>query len=551
MAEANPAGTGAPPPPGTTIVTRPTMSTIADNDAPQPETQQQNEKFDPKRLASLDIPALDHARSPPSPAVEIDPALFRRTNTLEMEDYFTGPRDIGKHSKWPLFLQMHGSILPKMILPLLLIGAWSTAITVISMKVYMLSVDSVLLTILGFVVGLSLSFRSSTAYERYAEGRRFWGSLTLASQALGRTFWIHTKDDPNPERDSREVIIEKLSAMNLLVAFSIALKHKLRFEPYSNYPDIQHLIGHLQTFAKNAIDANPDLPLSRHKSFFKSVGEYLGVSFAASNPRKALKRTTRHLGNLPLEILNHVSAILDKFVANQQLTVPMHQTVAYNHITIMNDVMVGCERIINTPLPIAYTIAISQITGVYVVLLPFQLVGKLGWVAIPATIAAAYIIFGLLFIGQEIENPFGMDVNDLPLENFCDQIATDLDIIAAFDRHDSNSFVFSKKNMPLYPVSSASAGEWMKRSDEKLRATIKEKPQILFNWRRNIIDRQEAELAAKKRHVSVRKPKVAPTSSKPVQIAEVPEDDDSQDYIPPNVNKKPTQPNTTPGDHNV
>lgn len=550
MADANPAGTGAPPP-GTTIVTRPTMSTIADTDAPQQE-KQPNEKVDPKRLASLDIPALDHIRSPPSPAVEIDPALFRRTNTIEMEDYFTGPRDISKHSKWPLFLQMHGSILPKLVIPLLLIGAWSTAITVISKEVHMLSVDSVLLTILGFVVGLSLSFRSSTAYERYAEGRRFWSSLTLASQALGRTFWIHTKDDPNPDRDNREVIIEKLTAMNLLVAFSIALKHKLRFEPYSNYPDIQHLVGHLNTFAKNAIDANPDLPVSRRKSFFKEVGEYLGVSFAASNPRKALKRTTQHLGNLPLEILNHISVLVDTFVANQQLTVPMHQTVAYNHITLMNDVMVGCDRVLNTPLPIAYTIAISQITGVYVVLLPFQLVGKLGWVAIPATIAAAYIIFGLLFIGQEIENPFGLDVNDLPLENFCDQIAADLDLIAAFDRHDSNSFVFHKKNMPLYPVSSASAGDWMRRSDEKLRATIKEKPQILFNWRRNIIDRQEAELATKKRYMSVRKPKTPVVQSpKPVQIAEVPEEDDFQDYIPPSINKRVTQPHSTPGDHNV
>ncbi len=44
---------------------------------------------------------------------------------------------------------------------------------------------------LGFVVGLGLSFRSSTAYERYAEGRRYWAQLITASQALGRVFWIH------------------------------------------------------------------------------------------------------------------------------------------------------------------------------------------------------------------------------------------------------------------------------------------------------------------------------------------------------------------------
>ena len=46
-------------------------------------------------------------------------------------------------------------------------ACWSTAITCISKLVYEISIDSILLTVLGFVVGLALSFRSSTAYERY------------------------------------------------------------------------------------------------------------------------------------------------------------------------------------------------------------------------------------------------------------------------------------------------------------------------------------------------------------------------------------------------
>ncbi|KAI5465385.1 Bestrophin, RFP-TM, chloride channel-domain-containing protein [Mariannaea sp. PMI_226] len=512
-----------------TLVTRPTMDGT-DNASPK----QPNEKQDPKRLVTLDIPNLTQSQSIPSPTVEIDRSMFRRTNTVDMEDYFTGPRDIAKHSKWPLIMQMHGSIIPKLLLPVLMVGAWATLITALHQKVHHIAVDSVLLTILGFVVGLSLSFRSSTAYERYAEGRRQWGALTLATQALGRVFWLHTKKDPNPDRDSREVIIEKLSAMNLLSAFALALKHKLRFEPYSNYPDIEHLIGHLHTFAKNAVDSKPDVPLSRRKNFFKEVGEYLGVSFATSNPRKVLKRSDQPLGNLPLEILSYIAVVLDKFVANQQLNVPMHLTLAYNNLNIMNDVMVGCDRVLNTPLPIAYTIAISQITFVYVILLPFQLVGKLEWLAIPATIAAAYIIFGLLFVGQEIENPFGFDVNDLPLDTFCDQIAHDLDIIASFDKLDANSFLYSKKNMPLYPVSSVPVSEWMKRSDEALAKAIKDKPKTMFSWRKQAIQKQEAAEAAK-RHVS----------PLPVQ-----EDDESQDYIP-----QPSHPvkftHGTPGDHNV
>jgi len=47
-----------------------------------------------------------------------------------------GPRDLDHHSKWPIFLRLHGSITPEMILPLLFVGGWSAAITSISKYVY-------------------------------------------------------------------------------------------------------------------------------------------------------------------------------------------------------------------------------------------------------------------------------------------------------------------------------------------------------------------------------------------------------------------------------
>lgn len=422
-------------------------------------------------------------QSPTSPTIPYAPFHFQRRTSLDIDDYFTGPRDTSKHSKWPLFLQMHGSILPKMILPLTFVALWSTAITAITMKVWNLGVNSVLLTITGFVVGLGLSFRNSTAYERYAEGRKYWAALVLSSQVLGRVFWIHSTD--RADMDPREATLKKLSSMNLLVAFAVSLQHSLRFEPYTAYPDLQNLVGHLNTFAKEATNEDASSYTAPQKNFFKGVGEYLGVSFAASNPRKTLKKATRPLGNLPLEILNHIAVTIDHMVRNDQLKVPMQQTLAYNNLSILNDVMTGCERVLNTPLPIAYTIAISQITWVYVVLLPFQLVGFLGWITIPATVAASYIILGLLFIGREIENPFGQDVNDLPLEGFCEQIASELDIIASYDMQNPYSFFLSNENMPLYPVSTASAGAWMQRSEEKLREAIRTKPMTTFEWRRS------------------------------------------------------------------
>jgi putative membrane protein len=54
--------------------------------------------------------------------------------------------------------------------------------------------NQLLLTVLGFIVGLALNMRSNTAYERYMEGRRFWATLTTTSQNLARLIWVHAKE---------------------------------------------------------------------------------------------------------------------------------------------------------------------------------------------------------------------------------------------------------------------------------------------------------------------------------------------------------------------
>ena len=77
---------------------------------------------------------------------------------------------MSKHSKCPFFMRMHGSVLPKMIIPLLVVTCWSTLITCISTFITPLNVSNLLLTVLGFVVGLAISFRTSSAYERYMAG---------------------------------------------------------------------------------------------------------------------------------------------------------------------------------------------------------------------------------------------------------------------------------------------------------------------------------------------------------------------------------------------
>jgi ion channel-forming bestrophin family protein len=51
-----------------------------------------------------------------------------------------------------------------------------------------------MLTVMGFLVGIALSLRNSTAYERYSEGRRYWSTLSLHTTNLARLIWINGKE---------------------------------------------------------------------------------------------------------------------------------------------------------------------------------------------------------------------------------------------------------------------------------------------------------------------------------------------------------------------
>ena len=64
----------------------------------------------------------------------------------------------------------------------------------------------------------------------------------------------------------------------------------------------------------------------------KAMGEYLGVTFAESNPRKRIKRSKRPLGNLPLEILNHFSSYVHSLIENDTLKVGLYQNQASTYI---------------------------------------------------------------------------------------------------------------------------------------------------------------------------------------------------------------------------
>ncbi|KAH8702553.1 UPF0187 domain membrane protein [Talaromyces proteolyticus] len=391
--------------------------------------------------------------------------------STDIEHYFVGPRDLSRHTKWPTFLRMHGSILPRLILPLFFVAAWSTVITLVTMLRWDLSVASILLTVLGFVVGLALSFRSSTAYERYNDGRKYWTQLIMASRNIARLIWLHTR-----EREGelgKDDLLKKLTALNLVQAFAVALKHNLRFEPTIAYADLFKLVGHLDTFARDAHD--PDLVKPLQKTPWKAAGEYMGVSFAESNPRKLIKRAKKPLGHLPMEILNHLSAYVNHCTVQGLFYSATYEGQLITAVNSLSEVLAGSERVRDTPLPEAYCIAISQIAWIYILVLPFQLVDPLNYLAIPGSVVAAYIILSFVAIGRELENPFGDDVNDLPLDSYCKQLSAELDIITATPPAKIDEITSCSDNLVMYPLSEDSYEKWKQRSVAEIREALKYK----------------------------------------------------------------------------
>jgi putative membrane protein len=96
------------------------------------------------------------------------------------------------------------------------------------------------------------------------------------------------------------------------------------------------------------------------------------------------------------------------------------------NVQLLIDYLGGCERIHKTPLPFAYVVHLRRALILYCFTLPFALVESFGWGTILDTLLVAYVFFGIEEIGVEIENPFGQDDNDLPLERICATIEQNL-----------------------------------------------------------------------------------------------------------------------------
>jgi hypothetical protein len=130
-----------------------------------------------------------------------------------------------------------------------------------------------------------------------------------------------------------------------------------------------------------------------------------------------------------------------------------------NNLTLLQDTMSQLERIGFTPLPFAYQAHLRLSLWLYLFFLPFQIYAKFEWLTIPATAFATFLLAGFLEIGQEIENPFNYDMNDLDLDGFCLSIQRELHEITAHTSPEPESFLFSPWNQPFAPSDRRSASD--------------------------------------------------------------------------------------------
>ncbi len=233
----------------------------------------------------------------------------------------------------------------------------------------------------NLVLGLLLVFRTNSSYDRYWEGRKAWGQIVIALRNFARTIQVSIPAKNESEWQAKKRIFQ------LLIAFPIAVKLHLRQDP--NHRELADLL---------------------------SPSEHLELE---------------QVPNRPMYITLWVQAYLQEQVHHQRLD----SNRAWELDDLINQLVQGlaaCERIIHTPVPIAYVIYLKQIILVYCLALPLGLKPELGWAVVLIVGMVAFILMGVEELAREIENPFGLDVNDLPLDDICMMIRRSINMIGQF-----------------------------------------------------------------------------------------------------------------------
>ena len=129
--------------------------------------------------------------------------------------------------------------------------------------------------------------------------------------------------------------------------------------------------------------------------------------------------------HVPLRVLDELTAIISKATKAGRVDSFTAMEMDRN-VTQFEDDLGGAERVLKTKMPFAYIVHLRSFLLTWFLAFPFAMVERLGWGTIPVSFVMFYLLLGIDCIGVEIENPFGHDYNDLPLDAFNQTVCDNL-----------------------------------------------------------------------------------------------------------------------------
>lgn len=276
-----------------------------------------------------------------------------------------------KRSWIRMVFAVRGSCLNLVFPRLLTVAIVSSVVTWIGIKYGFenYSLTTTPFTLIGLALAIFLGFRNNEAYDRFWEGRKLWGGMVNITRSFTRqtlTFIVA----PTPD-DGEEVAAIQSKLVHDTIAYVNAFRHHLRDT------DPTHDLGN-------------DL-LHEHRSM-----------------------VLRHK-NVPLAILQTMGETIHRAWQAGYINT-FHVPVLEESLTEMTALQGGCERIKLTPIPYTYNVLIHRIVAIYCLAMPFGLLETAGALTPVVVCLIAYAFFGLDAIGDDVEQPFETDDNDLPLE---------------------------------------------------------------------------------------------------------------------------------------
>lgn len=290
----------------------------------------------------------------------------------------------GRWKWWRQITTLRGTALERVWRRLLVVTLVASAVTVAHEYVEdspLWDLTTTPFALVAVALGIFLGFRNNTSYDRFWEGRKLWGQLVNTTRSLSRQVLMLVGPAAGEPSAGPELQAVHRALVYRVIAYVHALRQHLRDED-----DLDALEGLLPQGEREALRGQLNRPIA----ILRELGGRFRVAWCEDRVH------------------------------------PQHLPLLEESLRTLTDIQGACERIKSTPIPSSYTVLIHRIVAVYTFALPFGLVETIG-VATPVVVAIiGYAFFGLDAVGDEIEDPFGTDINDLPLATLSRMIEINL-----------------------------------------------------------------------------------------------------------------------------